>query len=99
MAIVFETLSETAKAEQSTKFIKLIVDGKPTRFKIVAKNYNANWEVYIYIQTNNYDFAMIADKYDIPDVTCVSYCTSDENRIRGNEYNISKAINFIQKVF
>jgi hypothetical protein len=99
MAIVFETLSETAKTEQSTKFIKLIVDGKPTRFKIVAKNYNSNWEVNIYIQTNNYDFAMIADKNDIPDVTHVSYCTSDENRMHGNEYNISKAINFIQKVF
>lgn len=99
MAIVFETLSETAKAEQSTKFIKLVVDGKPTRFKIVAKNYNSNWEVNIYIQTKNYDFAIIADKNDIPDVTHVSYCTSDENRMRGNEYNISKAINFIQKVF
>jgi hypothetical protein len=99
MANIIKILSEKSIPSNSTTFLLASFNRESTRFKIVAENHNCDWNVDIYIQTKNYDFAKIACKYDIPGVNPVSYVASEENRINGNENNIKAAIEFIEKVF
>ena len=99
MAKIVNILSETSTPHSSTKFLLVSFNGEAVRFKVVAENHNCTWNVDIYIQTKNYEFAKIACKDDIPGVNSVSYVSNDTTRINGNENNIKAAIEFIQKVF
>lgn len=99
MANIVKILSEKSVPSNSTKFLLVSFNDETTRFKIVAENHNCDWNVDIYIQTKNYDFAKIAWKADIPGVNYVSYAANDTDRINGNENNIKAAIEFIEKVF
>lgn len=99
MAKIIKILCETSTPQSSTKFLLVSFNGEAVRFKVVAENHNCDWNVDIYMQTRNYEFAKIACKHDIPGTDYVNYCDSAANRIIGNEDNIAVAIKFIENVF
>lgn len=99
MAKIIKILSETSTPQYASKFMLVSFNGEAVRFKVVAKNYNCGWNVDIYMQTKNYEFAKVACEDDIPGTDYVNYCSSEVNRIEGNEDNIDAAIKFIENVF
>lgn len=99
MAKIIKILCETSTPQYAAKFLLVSFNGETTRFKIVAKNYNAGWNVDIYMQTKNYEFVKVACEDDIPGTDYVAYYASEVKRIEGNEDNIDAAIKFIENVF
>ena len=99
MGKLVKILSETSTPKSSTKFMLVSFNGEAARFKVIAENHNCDWNVDIYIQTKNYEFAKVACKLDIPGVNPVSYVSNDTIRTNGNERNIKAAIKFIENVF
>lgn len=99
MAKIVKILSETSTPNCSTKFMLVSFNGEAVRFKVAAENHNCDWNIDIYIQTKNYEFSKVACKLDIPDVKSVAYYKSDDERIAGNENNVTAAIKFIENVF
>ena len=69
------------------------------KYKIVVRNGNAYFEVFIYRLTNNGDFAVIANVNDIPNITRINYVWDDNRRMECAKENLEKAKEWLKSVF
>lgn len=90
---------KTLVTKETSKLVSRTVTYGKHKFKIVAENYNANWETRIYIHTNNGDLAIIANKEDIPGTQYVDYCSPDNVRLERNLANAAAAEEYIKLVY
>lgn len=90
---------KTLVSKETPQIVSRTIQYNEHKFKIVAENYNSNWKVRIYIHTNTGELSQIADKEDIPGVEYVSYCSSDDVRLKGNLTNVAAAEKYIKLIY
>ena len=74
-----------------------LVVSSGNKYKIVAENGNAYSHLKVYKYTHN-GIDQIACEYDITDYNRVDYIWGDDNRTKGNMYNIKAAEEYILKI-
>lgn len=80
--------------KKCVEFIKF--NGK--RFKIEIETSGSSY-LYVYVQTNNGEFALVANGTQLKDITIPHYTNSNEEKLVANVKNIMIAKEFIEKVF
>jgi hypothetical protein len=68
------------------------------RFKIEIETSGSSY-VYVYIQTNNGEFALVVNGSHLKGITIPHYTNNDEEKLVANVKNIKIAKQFIEKVF
>lgn len=69
------------------------------KFKIVSKNGNCYYYLYVYIYTQNGNLADIATKEDIKGIIHIDYHDDDEERIEFSLKNIKLAKKYVQAIY
>ena len=96
---MIKVLSETMTAGHATEFVRVTVDGRDYRMKILMENGNCYSRLMVYTVNVETGCHLLASAEDIPGYKSVEYYVSDAERIRGNKANIKAAKDWIKKVF
>jgi hypothetical protein len=96
---------KTLVSKETPQIVSRTIQYNEHKFKIVAENYNNNWNVRIYIYTSTGELSQIADKEDIPETVSfikneyVDYYRSDSVRLKCNLKNIAAAEKYIKLIY